>query len=113
MDFHIVKMHKDKVSTKMSKIFVLSMCDVKVFLTFGADLTTVLLVLFKYCCKYCKSVIVFCYADYTSRIYDGWHGIDLSGNRNEHHTTQIVNWKYSHANCPKYIYIYIYIYALE
>jgi hypothetical protein len=34
MDFHIVKMYKDKVSTKMSKIFFLSMCDVKVFLTF-------------------------------------------------------------------------------
>ena len=39
-------MYKDKVSTKMSKIFFLSMCDVKVFLTFGADLTTVLPVLF-------------------------------------------------------------------
>ena len=48
-------MYKDKVSTKMSKIFFLSMCDVKVFLTFGADLTTVLPVLFKYCCKYCYS----------------------------------------------------------
>ena len=42
MDFHIVKMYKDKVSTKMSKIFFLSMCDVKVFLRFGADLTTIL-----------------------------------------------------------------------
>ena len=40
-----------KVSTKMSKIFFLSMCDVKVFLTFDADLITVLPVLFKYCCK--------------------------------------------------------------
>ena len=49
-------MYKDKVSTKMS-IFFLSMCDVKVFLTFGADLTTVLPVLFKYCCKYCYSDI--------------------------------------------------------
>jgi hypothetical protein len=38
-----------------TKIFFLSMCDVKVFLTFGADLTTVLPVLFKYCCKYCYS----------------------------------------------------------
>ena len=46
-------MYKDKVSTKMSKIFFLSMCDV--FLTFGADLTTVLPVLFKYCFKYCYS----------------------------------------------------------
>ena len=45
-------MYKDKVLAKMSKIFYLSMCDVKVFLTFGADLTTVLPVLFKYCCKY-------------------------------------------------------------
>ena len=33
-NFHIVKMYKDKVSTKLSKIFFLSMCDVKVFLTF-------------------------------------------------------------------------------
>ena len=48
-------MYKDKVSTKMSKIFFLSMCDVKVFLTFGADLTTVLPVLFKHCCNYCDS----------------------------------------------------------
>ena len=55
MDFHIVKMYKDKVSTKMSKIFFLSMCDVKAFLTFGTDLTTVLPVLFKYRCKYCYS----------------------------------------------------------
>jgi hypothetical protein len=31
---YIVKMYKDKVSTKMSKIFFLSMCDVKVSLTF-------------------------------------------------------------------------------
>jgi hypothetical protein len=30
-------MYKDKVSTKMSKIFLLSMCDVKVFLTFGEN----------------------------------------------------------------------------
>ena len=55
MDFHIVKMYKDKVSTKMSKIIFLSMCDEKVFLAFGADLTTVLPVLFKYCCKYYHS----------------------------------------------------------
>ena len=35
------------------------MCDVSVFdiyfTEFGADLTTVLPVLFKYCCKYCYS----------------------------------------------------------
>ena len=55
MDFHIVKMYKVKVSTKMSKLFFLSMCDAKVFLTFGADLTTVLPVSFKYCYKYCYS----------------------------------------------------------
>jgi hypothetical protein len=34
MHVHIVRMHKIRKSTKMSKIFVLSMCDVKVFLTF-------------------------------------------------------------------------------
>jgi hypothetical protein len=57
MDFHTVKMYKDRVSTKMSKKFVLSMCDVKVSLTFTSlslvlPLTTVLPVLFKYCYKY-------------------------------------------------------------
>ena len=58
----IVKRNIDVVNTIFFKIsllhilpFVLSMCDVKVFLTFGADLTTVLPVLFKYCCKYCYS----------------------------------------------------------
>jgi hypothetical protein len=48
----------EKMSTKMSIIF-LSMCDVKVsdiyFTEFGAALTTVLPVLFKYCYKYCYS----------------------------------------------------------
>jgi hypothetical protein len=35
MDFQIVKMYKDKWSkTEMSKILFLSMCDVKLFLTF-------------------------------------------------------------------------------
>ena len=52
-------MHKDKVSTKMSKIFFLSMCDVKMsdiyFTELGAALTTALPVLFKYCYKYCYS----------------------------------------------------------
>ena len=51
-------MYKDKVSTKMS-IFFLSMCAVSVFDIYftelGADLTTVLPVLFKHCCKYCHS----------------------------------------------------------
>ena len=59
MDFHIVKIYKDKASTNMLKIFFLSMCDVSVFDIYfteiGADLTTVLPVLFKYCCKYCYS----------------------------------------------------------
>ena len=54
-------MYKDKWSkTKMSKIFFLSMCDVKNvfdihFTEFGAVMTTVLSVLFKYCYKYCYS----------------------------------------------------------
>ena len=59
MDFHIVKIYKDKASTNMLKILFLSMCDVSVFDIYfteiGADLTTVLPVLFKYCCKYCYS----------------------------------------------------------
>jgi hypothetical protein len=60
MDFHIVKMYKDKVSTKISNIFFFmnvwrkSGFDIY-FTEFGADLTTVLPVLFKYCCKYCYS----------------------------------------------------------
>ena len=33
---YVVKIYKDKVSTKMSKILFLSMCDVKVFLTFAS-----------------------------------------------------------------------------
>jgi hypothetical protein len=52
MDFHIVKMYKDKVSTKMSKIFFINVWRKSVFdiyfTEFGADLTTVLPVLFKY-----------------------------------------------------------------
>jgi len=34
MDFHIVKMYKDKVVNKNVKNIFLSMCDVKVSLTF-------------------------------------------------------------------------------
>jgi hypothetical protein len=54
------KLYKDRVSTKMSKIFFLSMCDLKVSLTFTSLslvllLTTDLPVLFKYCYKYCYS----------------------------------------------------------
>ena len=48
--FHIVKMYKDKISTKNVKNIFFYQC-----VTFGADLTAVLPVLFKYCCKYCYS----------------------------------------------------------
>jgi hypothetical protein len=48
-------MYKDKEVNKNVNNIALSMCDVKMFLTFGAHLTTVLPVLFKYCCKYCYS----------------------------------------------------------
>ena len=34
MHFHIVKMYKDKEVKKNVKDIVLSMCDVKIFLTF-------------------------------------------------------------------------------
>ena len=34
MDFHIVKMYKDKAINKNVKNIFSSMCDVKVFLTF-------------------------------------------------------------------------------
>jgi hypothetical protein len=36
MDFHIVKMYKDKAVNKNVKNIDLSMCDVKLFLTFAA-----------------------------------------------------------------------------
>ena len=50
MDFHIVKMYKDKVSTKMSKIFLLSMCDVHVSLTFTSlSLVPLLQLLYLFC----------------------------------------------------------------
>ena len=54
MHFHIVKMYKDKeVKKNVKNIFFLSMCDVKVFLTFtfteyGTVLTTILPILFLY-----------------------------------------------------------------
>ena len=53
MHFHIVKMYKDKEVNKNVKIIFLSMCDVKVFLTFtfteyGTVLTTILPILFLY-----------------------------------------------------------------
>ena len=53
MHFHIVKMYKDKEVKKNVKNIFLSMCDVKVFLTFtftkyGTVLTTILPILFLY-----------------------------------------------------------------
>ena len=53
MNFHIVKMYKDKeINKNVKNIFFLSMCDVKVFdiyfTEFGAVMTTILPVLFKY-----------------------------------------------------------------
>jgi hypothetical protein len=54
MDFHIVKMYKAKVSTKMS-IFFLSMCDVKVSLTF-TSLSVVLLWQLFY--LFCSSIVI-------------------------------------------------------
>ena len=61
MDFQIVKMHKDKEVNKNVKNIVLSMCDVREFLTFTA-LTTILPILFQYCYKYCYSDNRFLYA---------------------------------------------------
>ena len=61
MDIHIVKMYKDKVSTKMSKYFFINVWRKSVFdiyfTEFGAAFTAVLHVpvLFKYCYKYCYS----------------------------------------------------------
>jgi hypothetical protein len=53
MHFHIVKMYKEKEVKKNVKHIFLSMCDVKVFLTFtfieyGTVLTTILPILFLY-----------------------------------------------------------------
>jgi hypothetical protein len=60
MHFHIVKMYKDKEVNKNVKNIFLSMCDVKVSLTFtslkyGTALTIILPILFLYCYKYCYS----------------------------------------------------------
>ena len=52
---YIVKMYKDKESTKMSKIFFLSMCDVKVSLTF-TSLNLVLLWQLFY--LFCSSIVI-------------------------------------------------------
>ena len=57
MDFHIVKMYKDKVDIKNVKninVWRKSVFDIY-FTEFGAVLTKVLPVLFKYCYKYCSS----------------------------------------------------------
>ena len=53
MDFQIVKMYRDKEVKKNVKNILLSICDVKVFLTFifteyGTVLTTILPILFLY-----------------------------------------------------------------
>ena len=53
-------MYKDKDVNKNVKNIFLSMCDVKLFLTFtftefGTALTTILPILFQYCYKYCYS----------------------------------------------------------
>jgi hypothetical protein len=53
MHFHIVKMYEDKEVKTNVKNIVLSICDVKVFLTFtfteyGTVLTTILPILFLY-----------------------------------------------------------------
>jgi hypothetical protein len=53
MHFHIMKMYKDKEVKKNVKNMCLSMCDVKVFLTFTFTeyrtvLTTILPILFLY-----------------------------------------------------------------
>ena len=53
MDFQIVKMYRDKAVKKNVKNILLSICDVKVFLTFtfteyGTVLTTILPILFLY-----------------------------------------------------------------
>ena len=50
-----MQMYKDKVSTKMSKIFFLSMCDVKVSLTFTSLSLVLLLQLFY---LFCSSIVI-------------------------------------------------------
>ena len=60
MDFHIVKMYKDKEAKKNVKnIFFINVWRKSVFdiyfTEFGTALTTILPILFQYCCKYCYS----------------------------------------------------------
>jgi hypothetical protein len=55
MDFHIVKMYKDKVVNKNVKDIFLSMCDIKVSLTF----TSLSLVLFwQLFYLFCSSIVI-------------------------------------------------------
>jgi hypothetical protein len=59
MDVHIVKMYKDKEVNKCQKYSAINVWRKSVFdiyfTEFGAVLTTVLPVFFKYCYKYCYS----------------------------------------------------------
>jgi hypothetical protein len=55
MDFHIVKMYKDKEVNTNVKMFFLSMCDVRVFLTF-TSLNLVLLWQLVY--LFCSSIVI-------------------------------------------------------
>jgi hypothetical protein len=55
MDFHIVKMYKDKEVNKNVKNICLSMCDVRVFLTF-TSLNLVLLWQLFY--LFCSSIVI-------------------------------------------------------
>ena len=60
MDFHIVKMYKDEeVNKNVKNIFFINVWRKSVFdiyfTEFGTALTTILLILFQYCNKYCYS----------------------------------------------------------
>jgi hypothetical protein len=60
MHFHIVKKYKDKeVNKNVKNIFLINVWRKSVFdiyfTEFGTALTTILPILFQYCCKYCYS----------------------------------------------------------
>jgi hypothetical protein len=59
MDFHIVKMYKDKEVNKNVNFFFINVWRKSVFdiyfTEFGTALTTILPILFQYCYKYCYS----------------------------------------------------------
>jgi hypothetical protein len=62
MDFHIVKMYKDKeVNKNVKNIFFINVWRNSVFdiyfTEFGTALTTIAPILFQYCYKYCYSDI--------------------------------------------------------